>query len=47
MVDQPVAPPATGSGLTRALCVLVVTLMAVAVLYAASLAIRYFGRISV
>ncbi|MGE5230370.1 MAG: hypothetical protein ACM3NS_01435 [Deltaproteobacteria bacterium] len=47
MEEQPVASQAARSGLTRALCALVVVLMVVAVLYAATMAIRYFGQISV
>lgn len=47
MEQQPVASQAARSGLTRALCALVVVLMVVAVLYAATMAIRYFGQISV
>jgi hypothetical protein len=37
----------TAQGLTRALCILVLLLMTLAVVYAGSVALRYFGRIGV
>ncbi len=44
-VAAPSAPAA--QGLTRALCIVVLLLMAIAVVYVGSIAIRYFGRIGV
>jgi hypothetical protein len=41
------APNRGAAALTRSLCILIVVLMAVAAVYSASLAVRYFGRIGV
>jgi hypothetical protein len=48
MESSVAGPSAPGAqGLSRALCVLVLLLMTLAVVYAGSIAIRYFGRIGV
>jgi hypothetical protein len=40
--------PSLGAAtLTRALCLLILALMAIAAVYGASIALRYFGRIGV
>ena len=47
-MTQPAVPSSVpAGGLTRALCVLVLLLMIGAVVYAACMAIRYYGRIGV
>ncbi|MEP6574301.1 MAG: hypothetical protein ABJD11_16485 [Gemmatimonadota bacterium] len=48
MESSHVAPsPPGATALTRALCLLILLLMAVAGIYGASMAIRYFGQIGV
>jgi len=44
---EPAPNRETATGLTRSLCVVVVVLMAAAIVYSASIAVRYFGRIGV
>ncbi|HET9983095.1 MAG TPA: hypothetical protein VFQ38_05900 [Longimicrobiales bacterium] len=46
MMQGPPAPP-SGLGLTRALGLLVLALMLVAVVYSAWIGVRYFGHIGV
>jgi hypothetical protein len=41
------APLARATGLTRALCLLMLLLMALAAVYGASIALRYFRQIGV
>ena len=46
--SPPLTPPALGSSfITRALCVLILVLMAVAAVYGGSMAIAYFHQIGV
>jgi hypothetical protein len=48
MERTPTAPPAQGATvLTRALCLLILVLMAAAAVYGASMALRYFRQIGV
>jgi hypothetical protein len=44
---EPAPDRASAIGLTRSLCVVIVVLMAAAVVYSASLALRYFSHIGV
>ncbi len=47
-MDSTTAPPAPGATvLTRALCLLILALMAVAAAYGATMALRYFRQIGV
>ena len=48
MVDSAAVPSAQGAtALTRALCLLILVLMAGAAAYGATIALRYFGQIGV
>jgi hypothetical protein len=48
MESSPAAPPTPGAtGLTRALCGLILVLMAAAAAYGATMALRYFNQIGV
>ena len=48
MESSRAAPPVPGStALTRALCVLILALMAAAAVYGAAMALRYFRQIGV
>jgi hypothetical protein len=44
---EPAPDRGTAIGLTRSLCVVIVALMAAAVVYSASIVLRYFSRIGV
>lgn len=48
MESTPAGPPAQGAAtLTRALCLLILALMAAAAAYGATMALRYFRQIGV
>jgi hypothetical protein len=48
MDNAPAVPPPVGAAsLTRALCLLILVLMAGAAIYGGAMALRYFGQIGV